>query len=64
MKTNRKSCSYWNERIYASGDRLYVIRREQVETRLQRVRLQDRASLEMEYVIEDLQPNEFDVIGP
>jgi hypothetical protein len=43
---------------------IYIIRRELVESRLIRVHLRDRASLEMEYKIEDLQPHEFDVIGP
>jgi hypothetical protein len=43
---------------------IYIIQRDKVEARLQRVPLRDRASLVMEYVIEDLHPDEFDVIGP
>jgi hypothetical protein len=43
---------------------IYVIQRDKVAERLRRVPLADRASLEMEYILEDLRPEEFDVIGP
>jgi|ERR1700730_2466889 len=43
---------------------IYIIHRDKVATKLRRVDLRDRASLEMEYIIEDLRSGEFDVISP
>jgi hypothetical protein len=43
---------------------IYVIHRAAVAPRLKPVDLSRRASLEMEYIIEDLRPHEFDVISP
>jgi len=43
---------------------IYIIQRDKVAARLKPVALPSRASLEMEYTVEDLQPHEFDVIGP
>ena len=43
---------------------IYIIQRDKVAARLKPVTLSSRASVEMEYMLEDLQPHEFDVIGP
>jgi hypothetical protein len=43
---------------------IYIIHREKVAPRLIPLDLSRRASLEMEYIIEDLRPDEFDVISP
>ena len=43
---------------------IYIIQRDKVAARLKPVALSSRASVEMEYTLEDLQPHEFDVIGP
>jgi hypothetical protein len=43
---------------------IYIINKDKVSLRLKRVPLSSRASIEMEYIIDDLIPDEFDVIGP